>query len=281
NEIAAKVLAGRWIAGTHADDALAVAQAFNHRRIKVLLNDLGEAYTDKGKVKSTVSKYRYLLDRIKSEKLGASLSVKPSQLGLLIDGKLMRREYMGLVKSANERGIFVWLDMEEHNTVDSTIEMYEESLRYGNTGICIQSYLRRSMEDIRRIVKEGGTIRLVKGAYAEPKEIAFQSRSEVTAHFDKLMDYLFKNSRHFMIATHDLNMVNKAVRMEKRHGKQVMLGMLKGIMNENAVRLAESGEEMHIYVPFGTDWAAYSYRRLTEAGHASLILKSLMKRQRI
>ncbi|MEM0149313.1 MAG: proline dehydrogenase family protein [Candidatus Micrarchaeaceae archaeon] len=281
NGIAAKLLAGRWIAGIHADDAIAEAVVFNGRGINVLLNNLGEGYKVKGRIEDTVSKYIYLMDRIAKMRLNASLSVKPSQLGLLIDKGMLRRNYLNIVKRAKEKGIFVWLDMEEHDTVDDTIELYERSLKYGNTGICIQSYLKRSMDDEKRIVDENGTIRLVKGAYTEPRGIAFQSRAEVTRHFSSMMDYLFENANRFMIATHDISMVGKAMHLERIHKKRAMLGMLKGIMNRKAVELADRGEDMNIYIPFGPDWVAYSYRRLTEAGHTSLILKSLVKRQGI
>lgn len=279
--LASRLFAGRWIAGIRAEDAIAEAKAFNKRGINVLLNNLGEAYGTMRKVDSTVSNYMLLIDSIAKMRLKASLSVKPSQLGLLIDEKMLRQKYLRIVRKANENGIFVWLDMEEHDTVDSTIELYERAIRYGNTGICIQSYLRRSMTDEKYIVGKNGTVRLVKGAYTEPKGIAFQSRAEVTKHFSAMMDYLFETSGRFMIATHDIGMIEKAVGLEARYKKKAMFGMLKGIMNRKAVELAEDGEDMNIYVPFGPDWIAYSYRRLTEAGHASLILKSLMKRQGI
>ncbi len=278
---AARLVAGRWIAGTRADDALKDAKSFNSRGIRVLLNNLGEAYRSKAKINSTISNYMYLISNISKMKLNAALSVKPSQLGLLVSEKELERNYLGIVRAARNNGIFVWLDMEEHDTVDSTIELYRRSIKYGNTGICIQSYLRRSMDDEKQIVGDGGTIRLVKGAYTEPRDIAFQSRAEVTKQYSGMMDYLFRHASAFMIATHDIDMVSKAMRLEKRSKKRAMLGMLKGIMNRKAVELAESGEDMNIYVPFGPDWIAYSYRRLTEAGHTSLILRSLMKRQSI
>ena len=278
---AARLVAGRWIAGTRADDAIRDAKAFNSRGIRVLLNNLGEAYRSPAKIDSTVSNYMYLINNISKMKLGAALSVKPSQLGLRVSEKELERNYLKIVRAAEKNGIFVWLDMEEHDTVDSTIDLYRRWIKYGNTGICIQSYLRRSMEDEKQLVEDGGTIRLVKGAYTEPRNMAFQSRAEVTRRYSSMMGYLFEHASAFMIATHDMRMIGKAMRLEKRSKKRAMLGMLKGIMNRKAVELAESGEDMNIYVPFGPDWIAYSYRRLTEAGHTSLILRSLMKRQSI
>ena len=281
NGIAAKLLAGRWIAGIHANDAIEEAVAFNGKGIKVLLNNLGEGYRAKGRIEATVSEYIYLIDKIAKMKLEVSLSVKPSQLGLLVGEEALRRNYLNIVKHAKEKKIFVWLDMEEHDTVDSTIELYEHSLKYGNTGICIQSYLKRSMDDEKRLVNENGIIRLVKGAYTEPKGIALQSRAGVTTHFGSMMNYLFENANEFMIATHDMGMIDRAMRLERTHKKRAMFGMLKGIMNREAARLADQGEDMGIYIPFGPEWVAYSYRRLTEAGHTSLILKSLVRRQSI
>ncbi len=281
NEWTAKLFAGRWIAGTSPDDAIKAARRFNNRGMPVLINDLGEGYRDREKVKDTVSIYLQLLESINRGSVKASLSVKPSQLGLAIDDKLLRSEYESVVRKAKSLGIFVWLDMEEHSTVEDTIGLYQKYIRYGNTGICMQSYLRRSRGDVKNIVDVGGVIRLVKGAYIEPHDIAFGSRKEVTRHFSTLMDYLFVNSERFMIATHDLDMVGKARRLEVKHKKRIMFGMLKGIMNREAAGLADNGENMNIYVPFGPEWVAYSYRRLTEAGHTSLVLKSLMKRQGI
>ena len=137
------------------------------------------------------------------------------------------------------------------------------------------------MYDVKKIVKNNGYIRLVKGAYKESKNIAFESREKVTENYANIMLYLFLNSKHFVLATHDLNMIKLSESLNKKYKRDVSYAMLNGIRNREAVKLANSGHKMIIYVPYGTEWFKYSYRRLREASNLKLVLRSLLSRQNI
>jgi proline dehydrogenase len=276
-----KFFSGRWIAGAHIEDALEVAKKFNSKNITAIINYLGEAIRDKDKIEATVDRYLFIISKIKENNLNAEISLKPTQLGLGFDEKLLFDSYAKIVGEARRNNIFVWLDMEENNFVDDTIKLYYSQTNSKNTGICIQAYLKRSIIDVKDITKKDGIIRLVKGAYKESSDVAFQDMEEITKNYVELMRYLFENSKRFMIATHDLSIIELAKNLNKIYNRTIEYAMLNGIRNRYAVRLAKEGKNVYIYVPFGEQWTKYAYRRLREGGHALLILKSLFEKQSI
>ncbi len=277
---AERILAGRWIAGPEASDAIRVSRRLNSVNISAILNYLGEDLKYRGEIRDAVHTYLHLMNLIKSGRINASLSIKPSQIGLSINYELARYNYSYLAKAARSYGVFLWMDMESHSTVNDTLRMYKSELRNGNVGICLQAYLRRSMDDLKDMVRLNGTIRLVKGAYKEGSDVAFPTREQITKNYSSMMGYLFRKarSRHFMIATHDPSMVLLSLKLEKSTGKKPMYAMLNGIRNNYASRLARR-EQVSLYVPFGRAWIPYASRRLREEGHFSLIIKSLLERQ--
>lgn len=275
-----KVLAGRWIAGADVSDAIAIGKRLNANNAVPIFNYLGEDFKEIEKVKETVDKYLEVISEIKKSKLKAEISLKPTELGIGINTAAARKNYALIVGSARKNNVFVWLDMESHKYVDPTIKLYETQLGKGGVGICIQSYLRRSGKDLEHITGKGGIVRLVKGAYSESKRIAFGSRSETTANYYALMKYLFKNSKRFMIATHDQGILDEAMLLNRSYRRDVTYAMLNGIRNKYAMQLAQLSK-VAIYVPFGKRWFSYSYRRLREEGHLTLILRSLLESQRI
>ena len=281
SEVLERLLAGRWIAGPRINDAVRVAKRFNAENVGAIINYLGESLTTKEDVNETCAVYNKAIRAIKFSKIKADISIKPTQIGLGISYRYALKNYLSIVNLAKKHGIFVWLDMEESDTIDNTIKMYYRSVGAGNTGICIQSYLKRSMEDSAEITKRSGVIRLVKGAYREPEQIAYQTRSEITENYYGIMRSLFRNSRKFMIATHDIGIIDEAMRLNKKYKRNIEFGMLNGIRNRDAVSIAHSGYNMVVYIPFGPNWFKYSVRRLREAGHASLLARSLLSRQRI
>ncbi len=261
-----KLLAGRWIAGPNIEDGFITAKKVNLNKAYAILNYLGEDIEDMNDVNNTVNIYMKLIDGIKRMKIKADISLKPTELGLEIDKDTMKRNYIKIVKHAKEKGIFVWLDMEQAPFVDDTIRLYRFGLPYKNVGICIQAYLRRSMSDLRYLSKIDSTVRLVKGAYSNSSDIAFSSWADVTANYSKLMEYLFKNFCRFTVATHDSSLINKALGLNKKYKRDVTYAMLNGIRNKYAYNLAAEGNKVSIYVPFGTAWFKYSFRRLKEEG---------------
>ncbi len=276
-----KIFSGRWIAGPEIDDALKMASRLNAKRIHVLINYLGEDFSEKSDVDQTTKKYVKLISEIKSRELNASVSVKPSQLGMHIGYELARGNYEKIVDAGRKNNVFVWLDMEEYGTVSQTIRLYLSRSKNGGTGICIQSYLKRSIADIKRLVKNNAVIRLVKGAYSAPAKYAYTSRESTTKNYEKLMRYLFDNAETFTIATHDNDMIKEAMTLNRARRRMVTYAFLNGIMNNHVVQLALSGNRISVYIPFGERWISYTYRRLKEAGHVGLVVKSLFRNQHI
>jgi len=276
NGILERMIAGRWIAGESVSDAISVATRLNRRGVTAMVNYLGENFTEEKEVESAVKTYESVMAAASSVHARISLAVKPTELGLLIGQKTAEKNYSRLVALARKRKIFVWLDMEEHEYVDKTLAIYLKELGRGGVGICIQSYLRRSESDVKMLVRAGGVIRLVKGAYKEGASIAYQTRSEATKNYSRIMGYLFSKGGKFMIATHDDEMIREALELGRRHKARPSFAMLYGIRNNYAFSLAERGEDVSIYVPFGKAWAQYGYRRLKELENSKLFLRSLL-----
>ena len=278
NAFLERLIAGRWIAGANESDAITAALRFKRANINSIINYLGEEFTQMEEINSTVKKYIDLEAEIGKRRLGSDLSVKLTQLGMLVSRKACHRNLDLIVKRAKTAGIFVWIDMEEENIVDRTIEEYLTEASHGNVGICIQAYTLNSGEKLRRVVRAGGIVRLVKGAYPLSED-TFRTRREITRNYGRLMLYLFRNSKRFTIATHDIALVEKAIRYNIKYKKDVTYAMLNGVRNRYLKALAEKGYKTAVYLPFGEKWIDYSYRRLKEAGHATIILKSLFERQ--
>ncbi len=271
-------VAKRWIAGVNLDDAISEARRINLSGEDVMINYLGEDISEKPKVTKTVKKYVKLIKLMKSGNISGCIALKPTQIGLSIGFGLFLQNYVSIVKHARHAGIFVWLDMEDYQYVDDTIKAYLITLkRNKNVGICIQSKLRRSMHDIKAIVKKGGAIRLVKGAYEDRGQKTYNSRGDVDRNYLECMRFLFLHAGSFMIATHDDKILEVAARYLKRRNKNVMFGMLKGIRPSLAMRMVKEGKSLYIYLPFGENWLEYSMRRLKEKRNTSLILRSVFQ----
>lgn len=271
------VFARKWIGGVTILDVLRESKRLNRIGERVVVNYLGEEITGPAKVEKTTETYIAMLNGMDREGIMGSIAVKPTQLGLNISYRRFLSNYTKIVAHADRSGRFVWMDMEDYTTVDSSIKAYLNVIRrYGNIGICIQAKLLRSLKDVKRIVKSRGVIRLVKGAYPTRDNITYRHKSEVDNNYIECMEYLFKNSADFMIATHDERMIDYARKLERKCRKKIMFGMLKGIRPRLALDLASKSENIYIYVPFGDDWLSYSLRRLKELENSSLIVRSII-----
>ncbi|NOJ30052.1 MAG: hypothetical protein DA328_07790, partial [Nitrososphaeraceae archaeon] len=188
-------LAKKWIAGSTREEAIKTAITANENKINVILNFLGEEITDKKTIDNTISEYTLLINLMEQNRILGSISVKPSQLGLVLDYDTCLKNLVQLSNTVNSFNRFMWIDVEAYPLVEDTLRLYLEILKKTkNVGVVVQSYLRRSMSDVMHLLESGANIRLVKGAYEGDNSIAFTSNSEKTSNFTKLMEYIFCNS---------------------------------------------------------------------------------------
>ena len=281
-------ISSRFVAGTHVEDALRATRAINQSGPSVSIDNLGENVTNSDEAKASAQLYHELLDDIARQKLDANISLKLTHMGLDVDEHLARDLVTGLVaKTAamNPRN-FVRVDMEgspyTQRTLDFVHELHRVPSNQGCVGAVIQSYMRRSESDIEMLLAEGIRIRLCKGAYKEPDEIAFQEKSEVDANYVKLMKILMKSKIYHGLATHDENIINqaKAFATKERISRDAFeFQMLHGIRRDLQQSLVRDGWRMRVYIPFGTEWYPYLMRRLAERpANVLFIAKNLLRR---
>ncbi len=269
--------ARQWIAGETLDDAIARAKKENVEGIGAIINFLGEHVKDAAEAQKNVEENLRILYSIAASKVNASLSIKLTQLGLMIERELCSSNVERIVSSAASKNIFVWIDMENSPYTEDTIDIYLDILKkYSNVGIVIQSNLRRSDGDVKRISSAGGIIRLVKGAYSEKSDIAYTDRKDVTINFGRLMAQLFYKSPFFAIATHDDLLINEAIEANKAHRKRLEFQMLMGVREELKHQLMKKGFVVVDYIPYGKSWFPYTTRRIRERKqNILLILRSV------
>jgi proline dehydrogenase len=264
----------RWIAGRKLEDAVAAVKELNAKGMDGIINHLGEKVVYRAHARAAVKASMDIIDAIKLNKLGADIAVKLTDLGLNMDVAFCSKNYNDVARYAKSKGVFVWIDMEECGFVDDTIKIYSSMVKSGNVGICIQSYLKRSIDDVRKLDRKA-VIRLVKGAYAD-RAGGFQTRREATGNYVLLMDYIFRNFGRFTIATHDSSLIDIALKMNRKYRRDVTYAMLRGVRSNYALELARKGEKVAVYVPFGEDILGYAYRRLKELSNLKLIARSIL-----
>ncbi|MCZ7394574.1 MAG: proline dehydrogenase family protein [Candidatus Methanoperedens sp.] len=270
-------LARQWIAGETLADAISCTRRSNISGIGAIINFLGEHVKEEAEASKNIQENLRILQAIEESKLNASFSIKLTQLGLEIEKRLCLSNVEIIVSAAASKNIFVWIDMENSPYTEETIDIYLEIFKkYKKVGIAIQSNLKRSENDVKRIAAEGGIIRLVKGAYGEKSDIAYTSRRDVTINFSKLMGYLFYKSLFFAIATHDELLINEALEANKTHQKRLEFQMLMGVREELKHELVKKGLAVVDYIPYGKHWFPYSVRRIRERKrNILLILRSI------
>jgi proline dehydrogenase len=257
--------ARQWIAGETLDDAISRTRKTNNAGIGGIINFLGEHVRDEDEAKKNIEENQRILKAIEDSKLNASLSIKLTQLGLEIEKDFCLSNVEMIVGGAASKNIFVWIDMENSPYTEDTIYIYLEIFKkFKNVGIAIQSNLKRSDSDVRRIAASGGIIRLVKGAYSEKTDIAYTSRKDITINYSKLMGYLFFKSTFFAIATHDDLLINEALVANEAHRKRIEFQMLLGVREELKKELVKKGLTVVDYIPYGKNWFPYSLRRIRE-----------------
>ena len=265
----ARGMSHRFVAGERLDEAIEVTRDLNARGMDVTLDHLGEAVEREDQANRATDDYIRILERIDKENgIAASISIKPTQLGLAIDRELARKNLQRLGEAAREYGNFVRIDMESTDHTQSTLDvfyaLFEENK---NLGTVIQSYLRRSEDDIRKLASVAAPVRLCKGAYKEPEDLAFQKRQEVDDSYVKLLEILMDSDSPLAIATHDHVMIDAGKRLIEKYPNReapVEFQMLYGIRRDLQARLVEKGYKMRVYVPYGSDWYPYFMRRMAE-----------------
>ena len=271
-------IAKHWIAGETWEDAFARARQSNAHKVRGILNLLGEEMAYREETTAATAEYLEILDALKSRQIDGRISVKPTQLGLSIDPSLFRDNLAKIQKKAKSLGTFVWVDMEGSPFTAQIVDTYLESRkRCDNIGIAIQAYLRRSEEDVNRILELGGAIRLCKGAYNESPEIAYKRRKQIDENFSKLMRTIYEGGKGFAIATHDEKLIEEAIRLSNVHHADFEFEMLMGIRDKKKLELVQRGYRVSEYIPFGKSWWAYSKRRITEhKSNIFLLARSLV-----
>ena len=267
-------VARKWIAGYDKQAALACAEEANRKGMEAILNFLGEDTTDPANISTTVDEYLGLLDAINSKHLAGCVSIKPTQVGLTLGYDLCLENSREIIAHAKALGQFVWFDIESAKFVNDTISVYLRLLKeYGMIGIAIQAYLRQSESDILRIIENRGRIRLVKGAYHEPEEIAFTTKQDVDENYSRLLQILFDSETNFAVATHDSNLIDQAVKLAAQHpNAKFEFQMLMGIRDDVKPDLVAKGYRLSEYIPYGSHWLPYSVRRLRERKRNILLL---------
>lgn len=266
-------VSGRFVAGTEIADAVRVTRAVNRAGMSVSIDNLGENVTNPDEARHSAQLYHQILDAIVANQLNANISVKLTHMGLDVDEAMARDLVSGLVTKAasmNPSG-FVRVDMEgspyTQRTLDFVHELYRRPGHANKVGTVIQSYLKRSEKDVEDLLAEKIRIRLCKGAYKEPPNIAYASKNEVDANYIKLMKMLLKSGIYHGLATHDENIIRETqafVTREKIARDCFEFQMLYGIRRDLQQQLVKDGWGMRVYVPFGTEWYPYFMRRLGE-----------------
>ena len=259
----------------------------NQSKMSVSIDNLGENVTNAAEAKASVQLYDQLLDQITARKLNANISLKLTHMGFDIDENLARENVTQLLAKAAAMSPpnFVRVDMEgsayTQRTLDFVQELHRKPQNKGCVGAVIQSYMRRSQADVEMLLTDGIRIRLCKGAYREPPEIAFQKKSEVDANYVSLMKTLLKSGVYHGLATHDPKMIAEAksfATIEKIDRDSFEFQMLYGIRRDLQQQLVREGWRMRVYIPFGTEWYPYLMRRLAERpANILFIAKNLLR----
>ena len=279
-------LSSRFVAGTTVEEALEASAATNARGMTVSVDNLGENVTNLDEARESAHLYHDTIDAITGRKLNANVSLKLTHMGLDIDEAVSRTIVNEVVAHAAKQNNFVRIDMEgspyTQKTLDIVDELHRQPGNAGHVGAVIQAYLKRSEDDVRKLCAEGIRIRLCKGAYKEPPELAFQAKADVDANFVTLMKILLESGIYHGIATHDPKMIEATLAFAKSENiasDKFEFQMLYGIRRDLQEQLVRDGWRMRVYIPFGTEWYPYLMRRLAERpANAFFILRNLFRR---
>jgi proline dehydrogenase len=263
----------RFMPGESLEDALGTAPALAPDRIGLVLTRLGESVTDAAEADEVAAHYREALEKIRARRVDAEISVKPTQLGLDIDAARCLARVRDLAARAASLGNFVWIDMEQSRYVDATLDLTRSvRAQHANVGVCLQAYLFRTAQDLERLLPTGAGIRLVKGAYREPAEIAFPRKSDVDGNYLTLARRLLADDARraggrAVFGTHDTRILHAIAAHAASIGlreRDAEFHLLYGIQRAEQQRLARAGHTVRVLVSYGSYWFPWYMRRLAE-----------------
>lgn len=272
-----------YIAGEKLEDAIRLVKDLNANGMCATIDVLGEEVNSKDDSLKAVEMYKEVLKAIDREKLDANISVKPTHMGLNLDKEFCYNNIKSLIEEAKKINNFVRIDMEDATTTDATIDMYLKlHEEFQNVGTVFQAYLRRLIDDVNRVIPYKANLRLCKGIYNEKRIIAYKDKAIINYNYEYVLEKLLTSECYVGIATHDEKLVwggLKVIDKLQLKRDQYEFQMLLGVDPELRRIIVSSGHRLRVYVPFGTEWFAYSTRRLKEnpamAGH---IMKNIFNR---
>ena len=279
-----KKLTTRFVAGDSIDEIIPLIRQINSENGTASFDHLNEAVGSAEEAEREVGEYLNILAKIDESKIRSNVSIKLTQFGLGLDPELAYRNARRVVEEAQRRGNFVRVDMEDSNVTQVTIDIFKRlRAEFGldDVGIVLQSYLYRTLADAQELIKLPARIRICKGAYNEPPEVAFPDKKDVDANYVKVMQLLLRSGTYHGIATHDPKMIDATIDFATREGigkEKYEFQMLYGIRRDLQRQLARDGFNIRIYVPYGKHWYPYFMRRLAERpANIWFILKNLSK----
>jgi proline dehydrogenase len=282
-------IVNRYVPGESTESAVDATRALIDSGLHVTLDFLGEDTLDRDQADHTVNAYLELLAALSEHNLArnAEVSVKLSAIGQALPGdgeKLALENARTICHAARNAGTSVTLDMEDHTTTDSTLSILRELRKdFPETGAVLQAYLHRTEADCRDLAYEGSRVRLCKGAYKEPESVAFQDRADVDKSYVRCMKVLMSGQGYPMLATHDPRLIDIAAALATRYDRtqgSYEFQMLFGIRPDEQQRLAEAGEKVRVYLPYGDEWYGYLMRRMAERPtNLALFLRSLVSKK--
>lgn len=262
------IFSKKYIAGENLEDAVNFVKVLNGKGIYATIDVLGEAIKNKDEALEDKEKCLEVLEAIRNHNLLSNLSIKPTQMGLGIDEDFAYQQILEIVKKSKEINNFIRIDMEDSPYTDATFRLFKKLRKqYDNVGVVIQSYLKRSYNDVVELNKLDTDYRLCKGIYIEPAEIAYKDKQKIRDNFVKILEEMLRGADYTGIATHDEYLINEAYRLIKENNipkEKFEFQMLLGVREDLRDKINSDGYKIRIYIPFGKDWYKYSIRRLQE-----------------
>ena len=279
-----KKMTTRFVAGEDIEEAIAAIREINAKGATASFDHLNESVANAAETEEEVREYLRILARIDETGIRSNVSIKLTQFGLEIDPELAYRNARQVVEDAARRGNFVRIDMEASAVTQVTIDIFKRlraEFGLNDVGIVLQSYLRRTYDDVQDILKIPARIRICKGAYNEPPEVAFADKKDTDENYVRIMKVLLKSGVYHGIATHDPKMIEATTRFVKQEGiakDAFEFQMLYGVRRDIQVKLAQAGYNVRVYVPYGKHWYPYFMRRLAERpANIWFVLKNMFK----
>lgn len=279
-----KKLTTRFIAGETIDEAVAAIKELNVEGCSASFDHLNESVANPSEAEAELKEYLHILSRIDETGINSNVSIKLTQFGLALDTELAYKNARAVVADAARRGNFVRVDMEGSNFTQQTVDIFKRlraEFGLNDVGIVLQSYLRRTNDDAQELLKLPARMRICKGAYNEPPEVAFPDKKDVDNNYVRVMQLLLSSGVYHGIATHDPKMIAATINFAQRHGigkEAFEFQMLYGIRRDLQRQLARDGYNMRVYVPYGKHWYPYFMRRLAERpANIWFVLKNLLK----